>query len=185
MNRFRRTIVIASLLLIAAVSLAVRESVDGHRRKMARDAVFSLGGKVGSLSSPIPFVGSELRYEFHGTNFSQGDLQRLTPLAELGCWELPLRCSYRTATRVKRPCNPRAASFDAAVVPSFLYPSVAMNSPSGECKTNIDERTVFIDSQPVGPFKIVLRAGRLRQERTHDLAVSIQLANDSFVCLQI
>ena len=83
MNRFRRTIVIASLLLIAAVSLAVRESVDGHRRKMARDAVFLLGGKVGSLSSPIPFVGSELRYEFHGTNFSQGDLQRLTPLAGL------------------------------------------------------------------------------------------------------
>ena len=132
MNRFRRTIVIASLLLIAAVSLAVRESVDGHRRKMARDAVFSLGGKVGSLSSPIPFVGSELRYEFHGTNFSQGDLQRLTPLAELGCWELPLRCSYRTATRVKRPCNARAARPLALQMMSSRQPV----RPCGSCSTH-------------------------------------------------
>ena len=83
MNRFRRTIVIASLLLIAAVSLAVRETIDGYRRKVARDTVLSLGGSVGSLRSPIPFLGSELRYEFHGTNFCQGDLQRLTPLGVL------------------------------------------------------------------------------------------------------
>jgi hypothetical protein len=83
MNRFRRTTIIASLLLIAAVSLAVRETVDGHRKKVARDAVFSLGGQVGSLPSPIPFLGSELRYEFHRTTFKPGDLQRLIPLGVL------------------------------------------------------------------------------------------------------
>lgn len=83
MIRSRRSIAIILLLGTPAALLAIREAVDGHRRQVARDAVVSLGGKAGSLPSPIPFLGSELRYEFHGTNFSDGDLQRLSPLAAL------------------------------------------------------------------------------------------------------
>ena len=43
----------------------------------------TVGGIAGSLPSPIPFLGSELRYEFHGTTFADNDLQRLSPLAAL------------------------------------------------------------------------------------------------------
>lgn len=79
----RRSIAILVVLATPITFLAVREAVDGHRRRVARDAVVSLGGKAGSLPSLIPLLGSELRYEFHGTNFSDGDLQRLLPLAKL------------------------------------------------------------------------------------------------------
>ncbi len=79
----RRSITILVLLLIPIAIVVVREAVNGHRRQVALDAVVSLGGKAGSLPSPIPFLDSELRYEFHGTNFTDNDLQRLSPLAAL------------------------------------------------------------------------------------------------------
>ena len=83
MIRSHRSIVIILTLGTLAVLLAIREAADGRRRQIARDAVVSLGGKAGSLPSPIPFLGSELRYEFHGTKFADDDLQRLSPLAAL------------------------------------------------------------------------------------------------------
>lgn len=79
----RHSTTILVVLATPIAFLAAREAVDGHRRQVARDAVVSLGGKAGSLPSRIPLIGSELRYEFHGTNFSDGDLQRLSPLAKL------------------------------------------------------------------------------------------------------
>ena len=73
----------AILLLVLIGWLVVREWRDSHHRRLARDVVHDLGGRAGSLPNPIPFLGDELRYEFHGTRFTSDDISRLAVLQNL------------------------------------------------------------------------------------------------------
>ena len=61
---------------------------DRYNKRRAYAVVRELGGVVGGLTSPLPFSGSEIRIEFHDTQFKGGDLGRLSVLRPLssGNW---------------------------------------------------------------------------------------------------
>lgn len=76
----------ATLLILFALPIAWltnRELRDSQNRRRAGEVVRDLGGKTGSLPNPIPFLGDELRYEFHGTQFTSDDISRLSVLQTL------------------------------------------------------------------------------------------------------
>ena len=78
----RRKLKIAAIIPVVAlvVWLTVRETMDRFNKQRAYPVIRELGGRIGSLTPPIPFSGSELRIEFHNTRFEAGDLERLSVL---------------------------------------------------------------------------------------------------------
>lgn len=82
--RRRKWIIAATIPAVVFVGwLAVRETQDRINKQRAYPVIRDLGGRIGSLTPPIPFSGSELRIEFHNTEFRNGDLERLSVLEPL------------------------------------------------------------------------------------------------------
>ena len=82
--RCRKRIIVATILVTVFVGwLAVRETKDRINKQRAYPVIRELGGRIGSLIPSIPFCGSELRIEFHNTQFNNGDLKRLSLLEPL------------------------------------------------------------------------------------------------------
>lgn len=71
------------MLVVSVGWLVVREVQDAANKRRAYPVIYKLGGRIGSLSSPIPFTGSELRIAFYQKEFSNDELQQLTVLNPL------------------------------------------------------------------------------------------------------
>ena len=84
MHRRKWSIAAIIIPVVALVGwLSVRETRDRINKQRAYPVIRELGGRIGSLTPPIPFSGSELRIEFHNTRFKTGDFERLSVLEPL------------------------------------------------------------------------------------------------------
>lgn len=84
MRRLKWITAVVTLALIAW--LGEREVRDRINKRHAYPVIAELGGRIGSLTPPIPFAGSEIRIWFRGKQFKDGDLKRLSvvrPLTEI------------------------------------------------------------------------------------------------------
>lgn len=72
------------IVLVLFVSwIVVREVQDVANKRRAYPVITQLGGRIGSLPSPIPFTGSELRIVFDHKKLTNEELQQLTILNPL------------------------------------------------------------------------------------------------------
>ena len=83
MRRHKWKIAAAIPAVVFAGWLAVRETQDRINKQRAYPVIEELGGRIGSITPPLPFAGSELRIEFHNIEFKNGDLKRLSVLQPL------------------------------------------------------------------------------------------------------
>jgi hypothetical protein len=82
----RRKSVIMAIAVTSALIvgwLAWREGRDRVYKQRAYSVVKELGGRIGSITPPVPFSGSDIRIEFHNVEFRAGDLERLSVLQPL------------------------------------------------------------------------------------------------------
>lgn len=61
----------------------IREVSDLNNRQQVYAVVSELGGRVGSLSPPIPFTGSEIRISFRELELTNDELKRLTVIQSI------------------------------------------------------------------------------------------------------
>jgi hypothetical protein len=73
----------ATLAIVAIGWLEVRDLREQAEKKRVFSVVSELGGKIGSLTPPVPFSGSEYRVEFGRRQFRREQLGRLVVLNEL------------------------------------------------------------------------------------------------------
>ena len=82
----RRFLIPVFILAVAALGwLEVRDFRDQAEKERAFSVISGLGGRIGSITPPVPFSGSEYHIEFQGTQFGPGDVRQLAvlkPLAE-------------------------------------------------------------------------------------------------------
>jgi hypothetical protein len=80
----QRLVVIVFIVAVVALGwLEVREQREQAEKQRAFSVVSELGGKIGSLTPPLPYSGSEYRIEFGRKSFSREQLGRLLVLNEL------------------------------------------------------------------------------------------------------
>lgn len=74
---------IALVLILFVGWIVVREVQDAANKRCAYPVIVQLGGRIGSLPTPIPFTGSELRIVFDQKKLTNKELQQLTVLNPL------------------------------------------------------------------------------------------------------
>jgi len=69
--------------VLFAIWLGVREIQDRTNKRRAYSVVRELGGRIGSITPPIPFSGSEIVVVFRDVELQKSGLQRLSVLNRL------------------------------------------------------------------------------------------------------
>lgn len=73
----------AAVAIVLIGWLAEREVRDRINKRRAYPVIAELGGRIASITPPIPFAGSQIAISFRRINFDREQLQRLSVLKPL------------------------------------------------------------------------------------------------------
>ncbi len=102
----RRLIIVVFILAVATLGwLEVRDFREQAQKERAFSVISKLGARIGSITPPVPFSGSEYHIEFKGTQFGRdevGQLAVLKPLADRNVVGVYFEDTNVTAAEIRR-----------------------------------------------------------------------------------